>query len=60
MDKEAVLKEAIATAKLWEARYGASEQSRQQYRQACMRVLMTCAGSDSRFVVECVTTNDRE
>lgn len=34
--KESLLKESLATAKLWEARYTAVEESRKEYRQVCV------------------------
>ena len=38
-DKETILKEALATAKLWEARYTAVDHSRQQYRDQALRLV---------------------
>ena len=38
-DKESILKEALATAKLWEARYTAVDHSRQQYRDQAIRLV---------------------
>ena len=37
-DKESIFKEAVASAKLWEARYNAVDQSRLQYRSQSLRL----------------------
>lgn len=43
-DKESIAKQAVATAKVWEAKYTATEDSRQTYRyvRKCMRACV-CA-----------------
>ena len=38
-DKELLVKEALAGARLWEARYEASEKSRQEYRENARRLV---------------------
>ena len=47
-DKEAIAKQAVAAAKVWEAKYTATEDSRQTYRCVCVCVCVcacacTCA-----------------
>lgn len=39
VDKESVLKEALSNAKLWEARFGAADKSRQEYRENAKRLI---------------------
>ena len=38
-DKESVLKEALSAARLWEARFGAADKSRLEYRQNARRLI---------------------
>jgi len=38
-DGESVIKEAIENARLWEARFGAADKSRQEYRQNAKKLL---------------------
>lgn len=39
-DKESIFKEAVNAAKIWEARYNATEQSRLEYRQVLLLILI--------------------
>ena len=38
-EKEAILKEALSNARLWEMRYQAVEKSRQEYRENTRRIV---------------------
>ena len=37
-EKEAILKEALSNARLWEMRYQAVEKSRQEYRESTRKI----------------------
>ena len=49
-DKEAIAKQAVAAAKVWEAKYTATEDSRQTYRCVCV-CACACVRAQASFDV---------